>query len=41
MKGVNNLVAKHCRTYNKATVQSCKKQMAKKGYLKHKGNKDW
>lgn len=36
---INNLVAKHARTFNKATVQADKKKKSKKGYQKHK-NKD-
>lgn len=34
-----NPVAKHARTFNKATVQADKKKMIKKGYTKHKGRK--
>lgn len=34
---MNNPVAKHCRTYNKATVQKDRKKASKKGYRKHKG----
>ena len=33
----NNLVAKHCRTFNKAVVMKDRKQAAKRGYSKHKG----
>lgn len=36
MKKQNNLVAKHCRTFNKATVQKDRKKASKKGYSKHK-----
>ena len=32
-----NLVAKHARTFNKATVQRDRKVDQKKGYTKHKG----
>ncbi len=31
-----NLVAKHARTFNKATVHRDKKKSAKRGYEKHK-----
>lgn len=34
----NNLVAKHARTFNKATVQRCRKKSVKAGYTKHKAN---
>jgi hypothetical protein len=37
MKKVNNLVAKHAATYNKAAVFKDKKKANKKGYVKHKG----
>lgn len=33
-----NLVAKHARTYNKATVEDNRKKKEKRGYSKHKGN---
>lgn len=33
----NNIVAKHARTYNKATVMEDRKKQMKKGYTKHKG----
>jgi hypothetical protein len=33
---VNNFVAKHCRTYNKATVQRDRTKYVRKS--KHKGN---
>lgn len=32
-----NPVAKHCRTFNKATVQRDRKKAAKRGARKHKG----
>jgi hypothetical protein len=31
-----NPVARHCRQFNKATVQRDKKKAAKRGYRKHK-----
>lgn len=31
-----NLVAKHCREYNKATVQRDRKKAAKRGHAKHR-----
>jgi hypothetical protein len=40
MKPKNNPVAKHCRTFNKATVQRDRKKAAKRGARKHKG-RDW
>lgn len=33
---MNNLVAKHARTYNKAHVMKDRKKAAKRGYSKHK-----
>ncbi|URC15305.1 hypothetical protein GD1_181 [Paraglaciecola Antarctic GD virus 1] len=39
MKNVNNLVAKHCRTYNKATVEVDRKKESKRGAVKHKPSK--
>lgn len=38
MKGKSNPVAKHCRTFNKATVQRDRKKAAKRGHRKHKGS---
>jgi len=32
-----NLVAKHARKFNKASVHKDKKKESKKGYTKHKG----
>lgn len=32
-----NLVAKHARSFNKASIQKDKKKSLKKGYVKHKG----
>jgi hypothetical protein len=32
----NNPVAKHCRTFNKATVQRDRKKAAKRGDRKHR-----
>ncbi|MDB4311808.1 hypothetical protein N9937_00095 [bacterium] len=32
-----NLVAKHARQFNKASIQKDKKRSAKAGYQKHKG----
>jgi len=37
---MNNLVAKHARKYNKATVQTDRKKAAKRGYSKHKKQVD-
>jgi len=31
-----NLVAKHCRTFNKAVVMKDRKRAAKAGYSKHR-----
>ena len=39
MKGIVNPVAKNCRKFNKATVQTDRKKETKKGYIKHK--RDW
>lgn len=33
---MNNLVAKHAKTYNKAQVHVCRKKDAKRGKVKHK-----
>lgn len=38
MTKIRNLVAKHARKYNKASVQVNRKKQAKSGYQKHKGN---
>lgn len=38
MKNVNNFVAKHCRTFCKATVQVDRKKDSKRGNDKHKQN---
>jgi len=35
---MNNPVAKHARTYNKAVVHTDKKKAAKRGYNKHRGD---
>ena len=32
----NNLVAKHCRTFNKSAVFKDRKKAYKRGYKKHK-----
>ena len=32
----NNLVAKHCRTFNKSAVFKDRKKASKRGYKKHK-----
>ena len=32
-----NLVAKHARTYNKAHKHANRKQLSKRGHVKHKG----
>lgn len=38
MSSTNNPVAKHSRTFNKATVQVDRKKRQKQGkYIKHKG----
>ena len=34
---INNLVAKHARTYNKSNVMADRKKAKKNGYVKHKG----
>jgi hypothetical protein len=34
-----NLVAKHARKFNKATVMSDKKKKNKRGYIKHRRDK--
>ena len=34
-----NFVAKHARTFNKATVQRDRKKAQKRGYVKHKGGR--
>jgi hypothetical protein len=39
MKATNNLVAKHARKFNLATVQVDRKKAAKRGHIKHKGRK--
>ena len=36
-KRPGNPVAKHMRTFNKATVESDRKLRTKRGYRKHKG----
>ena len=33
----NNFVAKHARSFNKATVQTDRKKAQKRGAVKHKG----
>jgi hypothetical protein len=39
-EGSSNPVAKYASKFNKAAVHTDKKKSTKKGYLKHKGNKD-
>lgn len=34
---INNLVAKHARAFNKASVHIDRKKAAKRGKIKHKG----
>lgn len=33
-----NPVARHCRTFNRATVQVDRRKAAKRGYQKHRGH---
>lgn len=37
---VNNLVAKHARKYNKAATMKDRKKAHKRGYMKHRRQKD-
>ena len=39
MKKSNNTVAKHARTFNKATVMKDRKKASKRGAIKHKGKR--
>jgi hypothetical protein len=40
-QGDVNFVAKHSRTFNKATVFTDRKKALKKGYSKHKKGSSW